>query len=96
MYRDEDGRTPVMAAVEADARTLMSGQKRKAYLGPEGDTGFIGLLAEIALGSPLCRSDLQTPGGTGARRLGTELLARSHPGASVWIGSPTWPNHAPI
>ena len=29
-------------------------------------------------------------------RLGADLIARARAGATVWIGDPTWPNHAPI
>jgi len=39
---------------------------------------------------------LQTPGGSGALRLGAELLASARPGVRVWLGAPTWPNHAPV
>jgi len=39
---------------------------------------------------------LQTPGGTGALRLGAEIVRVAHPGATVWLGTPTWPNHVPI
>jgi aromatic-amino-acid transaminase len=39
---------------------------------------------------------LQTPGGTGALRLGAELIATVRPRAKVWLGEPTWPNHRPL
>ena len=37
-----------------------------------------------------------TPGGTGALRLGAELIARAEPSATVWLGDPTWANHKPV
>ncbi|MEK7411207.1 MAG: aminotransferase class I/II-fold pyridoxal phosphate-dependent enzyme, partial [Actinomycetota bacterium] len=37
-----------------------------------------------------------TQGGTGALRLGAELIATVRPRAKVWLGEPTWPNHRPL
>ncbi|MBB4857977.1 aromatic-amino-acid transaminase [Novosphingobium chloroacetimidivorans] len=100
IYRDEQGRTPVMAAAKAAEGLLWQTQPTKAYLGAEGDVVYTALLAQLALGESLARSDrlvgVQTPGGTGALRLGAELLARASPGATVWTSEPTWPNHGPI
>ena len=33
------------------------------------------------------------PGGTGALRIGGELIQKFNPGAAMWISSPTWANH---
>lgn len=100
VYRDESGNTPVLRAVKAAEAHLLEGQDSKSYLGPEGDQRFTDLLAEIVLGTVLAGdlrvTGIQTPGGTGALRLAAELIARSGRVRSVWLGSPTWPNHAPI
>lgn len=100
VYRDANGATPVMRAVKAAEARLLAEQTTKAYLGPEGDARHTELLATIAFGAERAASPrltgVQTPGGTGALRLGAELIARAAPGARVWMGSPTWPNHGPI
>jgi aromatic-amino-acid transaminase len=100
VYRDAAGATPVFGAVKAAEALLVRDQPTKAYLGAEGDARFTELLSKIVLGPVLARSDrltgVQTPGGTGALRLGAELLARAGMTGRVWIGAPTWPNHAPI
>ena len=100
VYRDASGATPVLRAVKEAERRLVAEQPTKAYLGPEGDARFVALLEPILFGPSLAGSTrltgVQTPGGTGALRLGAELLARAAPDARVWMGSPTWPNHAPI
>ena len=99
VYRDESGKTPVMRAVKAAEAHLVEEQPTKAYLGTEGDMRYTELLAGIVFGPNVReprRFGLQTPGGTGALRLGAELLAHATPHARVWSGMPTWPNHAPI
>ena len=98
VFRDEEGRTPVMTAVKAAEARLLSEQSSKSYLGPEGDTGFVRALATRVLGDSVAAErvvGLQTPGGTGALRLSAELLARAGV-ARIWIGSPSWANHAPL
>ncbi|GAA0332632.1 tyrosine aminotransferase [Sphingomonas oligophenolica] len=99
VYRDSEGRTPVLRAVKEAERRLVERQASKGYLGPEGDIGYFDALKPIIfgpvdLGDRLC--GLQTPGGTGALRLAAELIARARPGARILVGNPTWPNHPPI
>lgn len=100
VYRDEYGQTPVMRAVKEAEALLLRDQPTKAYLGPEGDARYTELLAPMVLGAAFAQSGrttgVQTPGGTGALRLGADLLARTKVAGRVWIGMPTWPNHAPI
>ncbi len=100
VYRNDAGETPVMRAVKAAEHRLAETQPTKAYLGAEGDTRFVDLLAPIVFGSSLAAdgrlTGVQTPGGTGALRLGAELIARGAGRPTVWIGTPTWLNHAPI
>ena len=97
VYRDLDGETPVLRAVKAAEARLLEGQCTKAYLGPEGDLAFLELLKPIIFGH--ARDDafgVQTPGGTGALRLGAELIAAARPGARIFMGAPSWPNHPQI
>ncbi len=100
VYRDAQGRTPVPRAVKAAERRLLETQGSKSYLGPAGDTGFVARIGAVALGESLARDPrlvgLQSPGGTGALRLAAELVAAAKPGATVWLGTPTWPNHPPL
>jgi aromatic-amino-acid transaminase len=99
VYRDESGATPVFRSVKAAEAKLLQTQTSKSYLGPEGDVRFTELLKPIVFGD---KADLdgvvgvQTPGGTGALRLAAELIGAAKPGAKVWVGTPTWPNHPPV
>lgn len=98
VYRDAAGETPVFAAVKAAERLLLEAQPTKAYLGPEGDLGFLDLMAPVVFGQGAGKGliAVQTPGGTGALRLAAELANAGTPGARIWMGVPSWPIHAPI
>jgi aromatic-amino-acid transaminase len=99
VYRNADGATPVFKAVKAAETVLLRDQPTKAYLGPEGDRGFLGRLTPVVFGASARPADLiavQTPGGTGALRLAAELIAAGRSGGRVWIGVPSWPIHAGI
>ncbi|TIV56481.1 amino acid aminotransferase [Mesorhizobium sp.] len=99
VYKDIDGKTPVMRAVREAEKRLLASQDTKTYLGLAGDTGFNAAMINLAFGE---KSDLsriraaQAPGGSGALRLVAELLQRTRPGATVWLSHPTWPNHPPV
>ncbi len=99
VYRTSDGNTPVFRAIKAAEQRLLETQGTKAYLGPEGDMGFVrGLVPHVfgAAGDHGGRIDgMQTPGGTGAVRLAVALAKKSGV-AQVWMGTPSWPNHAQI
>lgn len=98
VYRDAAGDTPVFAAVKAAEQVLLQGQLTKAYLGPEGDLGFLELITPVVFGVGQGEGlmAVQTPGGTGALRLAAELANAGSPGAKIWMGAPSWPIHAPI
>ena len=101
VYRDDSGRTPVMRAVADAERDLFAAQATKAYLPPAGVAGFLQGLRALVLG-PLAETlesrtaAIQTPGGCGALRLAAELFARAEPGRKVYLGEPTWGNHAAL
>jgi aromatic-amino-acid transaminase len=92
VFRDDAGETPIMRAVKAAEAVLLETQATKSYLGAEGDAAYTALLAGIVFGDKMAVERLngvQTPGGTGALRLGADLLARANCEAQVWIGTPT-------
>jgi aromatic-amino-acid transaminase len=98
VFRTPSGATPVFGAIKAAEQRLVDGQDSKAYLGPEGDMGFVHRLIPHIFGDG-AKTDrlegMQTPGGTGAVRLALALAKRA--GATrVLMGTPSWPNHAQI
>lgn len=98
VYRDETGVTRVFRAVKEAERRLVETQQTKAYVGPEGDPVFLERLWTLTTseaGRGRATAALQTPGGSGALRLAADLMARMGT-KGVWLGLPTWPNHASI
>ena len=101
VYKDEHGKTPVMRAVRTAEQELLADQSTKTYVSPIGNTGCNTLMTELVLGSDHAgrKADLslaQTPGGSGALRLGAELLQSARPGATILVSDPTWANHIPL
>jgi aspartate aminotransferase len=99
VYKDESGRTPIMAAVREAEQRLHDEQATKSYLGLVGDTAFNAHMIGVVFGEGADRTRLraaQTPGGTGALRLLADLIRASRPDATVHVPDPTWPNHLPI
>ena len=100
VYRTGQGATPVFGAIKAAEQRLVDTQDSKSYLGPEGDMGFVHALMPYIFG----RDDptmggriegMQTPGGTGGVRLAV-ALAQKAGSPRIWMGLPSWPNHAQI
>jgi aromatic-amino-acid transaminase len=99
VFRDAAGQTPILKVMKQAERILLETQASKSYLGSAGDKRFAELLRPILLGEHAGDeriAGLQTPGGCGALRLGFELIRTANPRARVLVGTPTWPNHAPI
>lgn len=99
VYKDRDGKTPVMRAVREAEKRLLQSQDTKTYLGLAGDTGFNTAMAGLVFGPAAEFSRIraaQAPGGSGALRLVAELLKRTRSDATIWLSDPTWPNHMPV
>lgn len=97
VYRDDQGRTPVLRAVKAAEKELLEKQDSKSYVAPEGDRVFLDLLWDLVGGKRHGKfaAGVQTPGGSGALRLASDLIARAGSGR-LHLGLPSWPNHAGI
>ncbi len=102
VYKDEEGRTPVLASVkEAEARILKR-ESSKVYLPIDGAPEYGEAVQDLILGreNPAVENrravTAHGPGGTGALRVAGELLKRVRPTATVWLSAPTWPNHPQI
>ena len=102
VYRNEQGKTPILDAVrEAEKRGLKE-ETTKEYLGGAGEVAYNQAMIKLLFGKdhPVVKDGrvraVQTPGGCGALRVAAELLARCNAGASIWVSNPTWANHVPL
>ena len=102
VYRDEAGKTPILECVRQAERTLIETQTSKSYLGPPGVPGFNSAMRTLIFGQDSAALQenrvrtVQTPGGTGALRIGADLIKTARPAAKVWASDPTWANHLAI
>lgn len=102
VYRDESGRTPIMAAVREAARTEIETASSKAYFGQAGNPDINPVIQDLVLGTghPASAAEraltLQTPGGSGALRVAAELILAADLGGRMWVPNPTWANHVPL
>ncbi len=96
VYKDAEGRTPIMRAVREAGKRLWDAETTKTYTTLRGDPAFGEALADLILGDALPAdriASVAAPGGTGAVRLALELAKLASPGVTVWLSNPTWPNH---
>jgi aspartate aminotransferase len=101
VYRDEDGNTPVPAAVREAERQVLAAQSSKTYVGPLGNAEFNERIVALALGTLAGTlrertATIQTVGGCGALRMAAELLHAASPASVVHVSDPTWANHEPL
>jgi aspartate aminotransferase len=102
VYMNDRGHTPVMASVKEAETQLMQLETTKSYQGIAGDPDYNQRMLELLFGADhsILSSGriktIQAPGGSGALRVGAEVIQRARPEAKLWVGVPTWPNHIPL
>lgn len=101
VYRNEAGVTPIMRAVKAGEARLHGAAETKVYEGSRGNVVFCDHIEKMLLGGEYAGltdrvTSLTAPGGCGALFLGMGLMRRLNPAGSVWVSTPTWPNHPHI
>ncbi|MBN2164524.1 MAG: aspartate/tyrosine/aromatic aminotransferase [Pontiellaceae bacterium] len=102
VYKDEQGLTPVLKCIKAAERVLVDEQDSKGYLPMTGSPSYAANVQKLLFGaeseviSSRRAATAQTPGGTGALRVGADLLNKFKPEATLWVSTPTWANHKGI
>jgi aspartate aminotransferase len=95
VYRDEDGKSPLMKAVHLAEQKLTDNAASKEYLTPAGNTEYCSLVESGLFGAEHSRTlvSVQTPGGGPALRAAADLIKRLSPGGRIWVSAPTWSHH---
>ena len=98
VFMDEKGATPVPECIRRAERLLWETEKTKGYTPINGPAEYGAAVAELVFGAGfhgLANGSVavaQSPGGTGALRIGAEFL-KAFRGGTVWMPDPTWDNH---
>ena len=99
VYLGEDGRIPLLDSVRRAEAARLQNAAPRGYLPIDGTPAYDLAVQKLLFGA---ESDLiaqgrvvtaQALGGTGALKLGADLLRRVLPEASVLISDPSWENH---
>jgi aspartate/tyrosine/aromatic aminotransferase len=102
VYQDEKGSTPIFRTVKLAEGRLLEEENSKSYLSIDGSAEYAATVQELVFGADhevitsKRAATAQTPGGTGALRVGAEFLKRIKPDTRIWISSPTWANHRQV
>ena len=102
VFQDENGRTPVLECVRQAERRVIRDQTTKSYVAIVGNAGFNASMETLLFGAghPALAagrvSSVQSPGGSGALSVAGHVLGRARPDATVWLSTPSWPNHLPL
>ncbi len=99
VYKNVRSETPVLDIVKRVERELLESQQSKAYLGTAGRALFNSRMQELVFGDTADDTRLltvQAPGGSGALRLGAELIMQANSNAKAWVPDETWANHTPL
>jgi aromatic-amino-acid transaminase len=102
VYQNSAGAVPLLDGVRAAEERLVAKAASRSYLPIEGHAAFRDKMEELVFGKDSsARKDgrvvsAQTIAGSGALRLGADLLAFSNPQATIYLSDPSWANHQAI
>ena len=99
VYKDDDGRTPILHCVKEAEQRMVAEQTTKSYMPIPGAPDYGGLVQQLLFGDASSvvqdkrARTAHTPGGTGALRVGADSIRGFGPDATIWMSKPTWANH---
>jgi aromatic-amino-acid transaminase len=100
IYTDGRGVVPVLPTVRAAAAAVAEAGAPYVYLPMEGHAAYRQAVAKLLFGADLPAAEhlaiVQTLGGSGALKVGADLIARFFPQPTIWLPDPTWDNHVGI
>lgn len=99
IYMNDNGVTPIFESVRRAEKRLLEKETSKDYLPIPGSSEYGAAVQQLMFGAnhqvvaAKCAVTAQTPGGTGALRVGADFVKRMFPKARMWVSAPTWENH---
>ncbi len=99
VYVDDSGTTPILPTVHEAERRILDRSTTKSYRPIDGSAAYRTAVRDLVFGAAheivsANRSvTAQTPGGTGALRVGADFLIQTGASRTIWLSEPTWPNH---
>ncbi len=99
VYQNDDGRTPILESIRRATELWISREDTKAYLTIDGVAAYNLGTQELLFGKDAgVLKDkrvmtMQSIGGTGALRLGAELVRQFFPSSVLYVSDPSWENH---
>ncbi len=102
IYTDDSGKVPVLDCVRRAELKLAEHSMPRSYLPIDGLPTYDCAVQELLFGknSNVVRDGrvvtVQTLGGTGGLKVGTDFLRKFNPNAQVWISDPSWENHSAL
>ncbi|KLV04193.1 aromatic amino acid aminotransferase [Photobacterium aquae] len=99
VYRNSEGVTPIMRAVQLAQQRVVTHQTTKAYVGLSGNEQFNQAMMDLLLTGTSAHeraAAVQTPGASGALRMLADLIYLAKPETTVWISNPSYVNHKPV
>ncbi len=102
VYKTDDGATPIMRAVKQAEGLYLTEEQTKSYVSTIGNADFRKHMVDLIFGVDYPAltegriASAQSTGGSGALRIGAELIKSSGKEPIVWVPTPTWANHTPL
>ncbi|MEE9368325.1 MAG: amino acid aminotransferase [Pontiella sp.] len=102
VYKDDQGVTPILNCIKTAEEKLVQTETSKGYLPITGSPAYGANVQKLLFGaeSEVIASGraatIHSPGGTGALRVGADLLKKFNSDAKLWVSTPTWANHKGI
>ncbi|MDC7712217.1 amino acid aminotransferase [Vogesella indigofera] len=99
LYYDEEGRIPLLPSVQKAEAARVASAGARSYQPMEGAANYRSAVQALLWGAGHEAvtagriATIQTIGGSGALKIGGDLLKRYFPDSEVWVSAPTWDNH---
>lgn len=99
VYQDDKGGSPILESIKKATQIWISKEDTKSYLTIDGVAQYNAATQALLFGkdSSVVKEKravtMQSIGGTGALRLGAEIIKQFFPGSAMYVSDPTWENH---